>query len=419
MKALTQEEIRTFVDLANTQLKGAQLQDILVNDRGLALGFRRQIHYWLILDLVPNSPAVLLFAEKCPFKKGAKSKPVSLFLNSHGKNLLWDRVDLLEQWGRVLKISLRSSQKLCELEVRLIPRQCNLAVTADGKCVYWEKPLELKAPPVIENPPPPRPWEQIQQEWLQEQGAVKKSSLDPEAQWLKQREKDLEKKRRALKEIQKQIESEGESLWYETGEWLKSHGSLQVPEKLRSSIDVGQSLSWNIENCFKKAKHLVGKKEGVQQRRDLLLQEIEKLERSSYSPKAMGKPPDLMAKSEARGRKLHLESGAIAYCGKSAADNLALLRQAKAWDFWLHLKDYPGAHAIVHRQRDQLISDKELFIVAEWLVKESLGSKALSLGQKLAVVVVETRFVRPIKGDKLGRVTYHSERTLHFTSRQS
>ncbi len=116
---------------------------------------------------------------------------------------------------------------------------------------------------------------------------------------------------------------------------------------------------------------------------------------------------------------MHLSSGALAYCGKSAADNLALLRQAKAWDYWLHLRDYPGAHAIIHRQRDQLISEGEIFEVAEWVAKESLSSKSLLVGQKIAIVMVECRFVRPIKGDKLGRVTYHSERTLSFTLRHS
>jgi hypothetical protein len=36
------------------------------------------------------------------------------------------------------------------------------------------------------------------------------------------------------------------------------------------------------------------------------------------------------------------------------------------------------------------------------------------LGQRIAVVIVECRFVKPIKGDKLGRVIYHGERTLQF-----
>ena len=124
-----------------------------------------------------------------------------------------------------------------------------------------------------------------------------------------------------------------------------------------------------------------------------------------------------MQKTEARGRKLHLASGALAYCGRSASDNLALLRQARAWDYWFHLRDYPGAHAIIHRQRDQEISEKELQQVAEWVVKESVSSKSILDGQKLAVVIVECRFVRPIKGDRLGRVTYHSEKTLSFTLR--
>ncbi len=181
-----------------------------------------------------------------------------------------------------------------------------------------------------------------------------------------------------------------------------------------------KSLGWNMENCFVKAKQVFQKKVGAQERLEELQLEIQKLEKSRYQEKSKDGQGlvDLMKKTEARGRKLQLDSGAIAYCGKSAADNLALLRQAKAWDYWLHLKDYPGAHAIIHRHRDQTIGENEILEVAQWVAKESLSSKSLSVGQKLAVVMVETRFVRPIKGDKLGRVTYHSEKTFNLTLRQ-
>ena len=52
----------------------------------------------------------------------------------------------------------------------------------------------------------------------------------------------------------------------------------------------------------------------------------------------------------------------------------------------------------------------DLRLVSEWLVKENFKDK-LS-GTKYAVVYVECRHVRPIKGDKLGRVTYHEGREL-------
>lgn len=420
MKSLTQQELHLFVSHFAPILDGAQLQDVLVNDRGLALGFRQDVHYWLILDLIPNAPMMLLFEEECPFRKGPKGKPVGLFLNSHAKNLYVTEMTVLEKYGRVVRLVLKNSQMDCELEIRLIPKQTNLIVKAHGKQISWDRPVELTEAPLVENPPAPRTLEEIHEEWLAEQNSSKKSSLDPVAQWEKQKEKDLAKKTKALGEIQKQIDSDKQDLWYEAGQFLKTHGHLQVPEHLQSCINKKESLSWNIENCFSKAKQLVGKKEGARERLEELKKEISVLEKSRYQEKpAKNTLNDLMQKAEARGRKLHLDSGALAYCGKSAADNLALLRQAKAWDYWLHLKDYPGAHAIIHRQRDQLIAENEIQEVAEWVAKESLSSKSLMVGQKVAVVIVECRFVRPIKGDKLGRVTYHSERTLSFTLRHS
>lgn len=420
MKALTQQELQTFVTSIFPAVEGAQLQEVQVSDRGLALGFHRETMLWLILDLVPNTPMMLLFEENSPFKKGAKSKPVALFLNSHARNLYLHKLEVQTEFGRVVKMLLKNSHKECEIEVRMIPKQCNVIVKAEGKQIAWERPLDLTPPPLVENPPQARSIEEIHEEWLAMQGAGggQKTALDPVAQWEKQKQKDLEKKRKALAEIQKQIESDKENLWIEAGTYLKTHGTLDVPDELKSCIDRKQSLSWNIENCFSKAKQLVGKKEGARERLTELVGEIAQLEKSQYSEKRQkNQLVDLMQKTEARGRKLHLDSGALAYCGKSAADNLALLRQAKAWDYWLHLKDYPGAHAIIHRQRDQEVPPNEVQEVAAWVAKESLSSKSLMVGQKVAVVMVECRFVRPIKGDKLGRVTYHSEKTFHFTLR--
>lgn len=418
MKALTQQELQNFVTTFSSWLSGAQLQDVLANDRGLALGFHGAGHFWLILDLVPQSPMFLLFKDQCPFRKSPKGKPVSLFLNSRAKNMRFSKMTLLEQWGRVVSLELIGNGITCELEIRLIPKQANLIVRAAGKQISWDKPLPLSAPPSVDQPPSPRSLEVVQEEWLREQSAPQKNSLDPYAQWEKQRQKDVLKKKKALEEIQKQIDSTEDQKWSEVGLALKTLGHLEVPEELKAYVNQDQSLSWNIEYSFSKAKQLLQKKEGARNRALSLAGEIQKLENATYKAKAQKSAlVDLMHKAEARGRKRVLESGVIAYCGKSAADNMALLRQAKAWDYWLHLKDYPGAHAIIHRQRDQEVSEKEIQEVAEWVARESLSAKSLMLGQKVAVAFVECRFVRPIKGDKLGRVTYHSERTLSFTLR--
>ena len=98
--------------------------------------------------------------------------------------------------------------------------------------------------------------------------------------------------------------------------------------------------------------------------------------------------------------------------GKSAADNMKLLKQSKPHDLWLHLKDYPSAHAIVHLQKNQSLSDSDLRKVGKWLLSEGLSKSQAEMGGKYGVVVVECRHVKPLKGDKMGRVTYHNAREI-------
>ncbi len=413
MKALNIFELRTFAQYLNEILKGGQLQEVLANDRGLALGFYSQTMHWLVLDLVPQSPVILHFADKVPFNKSKKSKPVALFLSSHGHNLYFEQVQVQEQWGRVLLLNLKNNHKQVELEIQLIPKQVNLIVRTDGKSIAWEKPRELKPALEMTGEIEERSLHQIKTEWLGEQGSKSSAVLDPVAEWEKQRQKDIQKKTKALDEIEKQLASDSAQVWAELGEHLKNEGLKNLKAEWINLVDNKKNLSWNIENAFAKSKQADAKRQGTLDRLQILRDEVLALREAKYSPKTSSKKiDDLMSKTEARGRKLNLSSGAIAYCGKSAADNLSLLRQAKAWDYWLHLKDYPGAHAIIHRQREQSIGENELTQVAQWLAKESLSSKSLALGQKLLVVMVECRFVKPIKGDKLGRVTYHSERSF-------
>lgn len=398
VKPYTLPELRTFVETEAARLIGGQLQDVLANDRGLALGFWLKGHHWLIIDLRPNAPLALVFdGERGPFVKGKKPKPVSLFLKSHAHNRLLRGVTLREEFGRVMRLDFGEG---CEVDVQLIPKQENMIVRAAGKQVAWEKPKELTPPPPAEFPAP-RSMEAIRDEWLAEQKGDRKPAQDPEAQWRKQRDRDLEKKRKALIEIEKQLSVDAAADWYARGDALKAGAG--------EPIDSKKSRSWNIEQAYAKAKQAAAKKVGAGQRAVLLRAEIEALEAAEFSPAAVRgerRPAgaDVMRKAEARGRTLALSDGVTAFMGKSAADNMALLRKSRAWDYWMHLRDYPGAHAIVHRQRDQAVSDADLRKAAQWLAKESKA------GGRVVVVIAECRHVRPIKGDRLGRVNYRQER---------
>lgn len=432
MKALTLIELGSLCETYRA-LVGAQLQEVIPNDRGLALGFYKDKITYLVVDLSNQSPGLFLFDQLEFWKKSAKPKPVSLFLNSHAKNLIFQGISLKEGQGRVVDITLANKERKCELECVLIPKQSNLIVRTineknQPKSIAWIKPREIPPPPTILDNAPPRSFVEIHQEWLNlftqksgpNQGAIgrESSSLDPVAQWQKIKETSIRKKNKAVAEIEKDYLAQTDQKWQELGELLKVNSLAELWSDWVDWIDIRLSLKENRERAFFKAKQIRQKKEGQRLRMEVLRSEIAKLEKSEYVPPGVAGRSgqaglvDLFKKTESSGRKKRLPSGIEVYIGKTAKDNLRILRAARAWDFWLHLRDYPGAHAIIHRNKDQNISEEELREVARWLAEESLSRKALALGQKLNVAVVQCRFVKPIKGDHHGRVHYHGERNL-------
>jgi hypothetical protein len=59
------------------------------------------------------------------------------------------------------------------------------------------------------------------------------------------------------------------------------------------------------------------------------------------------------------------------------------------------------------------VTDAELIEAGRWVIEQSLGRRADELvGEKHDLLIVECRYVRPIKGDKLGRVHYTHDRVL-------
>jgi len=95
--------------------------------------------------------------------------------------------------------------------------------------------------------------------------------------------------------------------------------------------------------------------------------------------------------------------------GKSAKDNLEILRKARAWDIWMHFKDEPGAHLVIFRGRRREVTQNELQQIAKWFVSTTLKE---TLNRPIELIYTEERYVQPIKGDRLGRVKYQKEKVL-------
>ncbi|MBY0386123.1 DUF814 domain-containing protein, partial [bacterium] len=106
-----------------------------------------------------------------------------------------------------------------------------------------------------------------------------------------------------------------------------------------------------------------------------------------------------------------------AFIGKSAEDNLKILRKSKAWHLWLHIKDLPGSHGIIAFDKSVKVPLEIVREVALWVVEQSLSAKQRESwkGVKCDVIYCECRFVTPIRGDKLGRVTFKNEKAISIS----
>ena len=440
MKSPSFSEFQTIIQYLHEELIGSQLQEVISTEDGLVLGIYRFVHepkaVWLVLDLDTQFPFVGMFAQN-PWLKIKKTKPVALFLNSHFKNAHLKEVRVLENFGRVAEFDFSHPDKQLVLQLRLIPKQPNVIVTAQGKSVAWDKPRDLVVATIDQNfESENRSIPFLFKQWFDRRAKTKVNNAavgsasagggqSPYEKWMQQRKKDLQKKQKALLQIDEQKAELLKTPWAEIGNHLKTHGFKDLPLEWTPYVDFKQKPSFNIERCFEKSKQVAHKILGADERKKQVAVEIEIASDVSEQrfQKHLG---DLSVKQAKQGlrketegsfRKLNIdgENPVTVLMGKNAGENLKLLRQAKSWDLWIHLKDYPSAYAIVQKPKDKNVSDAVIIQASQWLVKESIKNKKHMDGAKLSVVIVECRHVKPIKGDKIGRVTYHHPREMLIT----
>ena len=408
-------------------LVGAQIQECLQTKTELGLGFYHEREMlWLWFDFDPLRPMVVRLSAAPPRKK--ETHPLTLFLRKRflGRRLKAVRADL--ERGRVLILEFHRArdeeeQGAIELELRLFPHGQN-AIARDGsKSISEYKPKDVPAVTGTGQAPPPRPWSEIEAQWSarNQTGAGRPQAAQKEQDSIERDyKKALEKKAKALERMREELALKTTSLWSDVGEWLKANRTLEVPAEWREHIDPKKSLSWNIEECFRKAKENARKAEGTRERLALVENELESLKTEGVAgfqrareKTKKGPAGNLLAGAEARGRRFQVSDDLEAYIGKSAADNLAILRRAQSFDYWLHLRDQPGSHAILRRTRGRNVTDEEFRRAGTWVIEQSLGKRAHELkGERFDLLIVECRFVRPIKGDKLGRVNYTNDRVM-------
>ncbi len=105
-----------------------------------------------------------------------------------------------------------------------------------------------------------------------------------------------------------------------------------------------------------------------------------------------------------------LNEGLVLLIGKNAQDNLRILRKAKPWYLWFHIKGLPSAHGILVKPRAKQLSASQLKSVGA-LYAEQACSKGLLKGCEW--LTTEVRYVRALKGGK-GGVTYKNEKSFVY-----
>lgn len=421
LKTWTVSELDNVVS-ALKPLVGLRLQEVLTSIQDVVLGFYSPDGMlWLWIDLNAISPSLLPWTD-LPLRPPLKKTPLHLFLRAHFVDRVLRDVHVGEDQGRVVTLTFGKAGELepLTLELRLFPHGRNLLAKAHGKNISWQKPGRL--PPVLDHHfigEQTRSLDQLREEWLAQKITSKSGAKKPTD--IKSRlQNELDKKQKAVLKVSEELKRKQDLPWKAVGDFIKTHQSLAVPKEWEPFVDKRRKLSWNIEQCFGKARESEGKIFGTEKRLVTLRNEIDELEKKLAGP--LHQMPDLSAKPKlslsdvgAQGRTLRISDDLTAVAGKSAADNLKILRKARAWDLWFHMRDYPSSHAVLFRNKSAKINDKVLLTVAEWFVRNFLGAKASQhCGEKFALVIVECRHVRPIKGDKIGRVTYHDERVLIF-----
>lgn len=400
---LLAEDLRFFI--------GGQVQKVTgtINEIGLGIFKNSKTHwFWIVLD--KKNPLLVITEGQPAHKK--KTTPVLLFLNAHVNEKILREVKFERNLGRVLKLEFGNEQDSTEIELRLFPHGLNFIVKSGKQQVAWTKIQGLSTAQnirdIAENEEEIRTPKKLFLEWSNSKNGLNTKN-DPELNLEAWRSKEKQKLEKSLLKLREDIEAKRKLLWREAGEFLKRESALSDDERFENYFDKKKSLSWNIENCFSKAKDLEEKIKRAAAREHELLSSIAGVDRKVPTKKT----ENLKSKEKIPQRSLKLSESISASFGKSAADNLKLLRNAKPWQLWLHLKDYPAAHCIVSFARGKSISDEELRQIASWLVNETqIVGKNKKIGGKFEVLMAECRFVTPIKGDSLGRVTYRNERVF-------
>ena len=456
LKSPTLPQFTHFVDEIRKELIGARLQGVVTTSQEeIWLEFYAGQVCYLVFSLNKVNPQVLFTFTRDHLSK--KSTPIGLFLNAHLVPKALTQVTQVADLGRVVLFEFGSSDR--SLQFDCIPHKANLHAKSEGREIHFRKPQESKVfvsttsetsssdflrqdcklagadkksasledqerksetTQGKQSPATVRPENLSLLQWSQlyfdptdfTHDRKTRSSKEPTENSLEKWKKLLEKKRKTLSVLELELQEKEERI-------------LSLQDKVQQQAPAQQG------EIYEEIKSLKQKLLRTQQRKTQVLDEVASLEQGGQgSSSLMASAPNLQKKvqssttEEFSQRPEGLEvpkdfanssfrrtqiQGFWVFRGRNGEENLSLLRYCRSWDYWLHLRDEPGAYGVIRRNKNEEVSSQVLNLAAQWLVRESVRRKWVG-EEKFPVVVCEVKFVRPIKGSAKGLVTYQKAR---------
>jgi hypothetical protein len=379
-----------------------------------------------------------------PYKKSKRPTPQLQFIKAHlvgrqVQDVQWDPCH-----GRVLKLMfLEKSEPAvapATMELRLYRGGQNMMLVAVAergskpfKELNLEKPQELK-PLEWRDDGPGRALEELSAHYLpgppRGGGSRAGSAASAPSAADAARKKTIQRLEKTLQKVKAELEKKRSEPLLAVAQHLETHRSLDVPPEWAQYVDGRQTLRQNIDRLHQKRKQLAEKAKATAARVRVLEKELSEAQLLAAAASPQSESPhnaftqnesdvtvttktELPAEPRFPFRTLQLPSGHSLWVGRNARENLATLRAASAWDLWFHLRDHPGSHGVFRRAKNENPSDPALRSALDHFIRENFKQKASGkVGDVFDVLVTEVRFVKPIKGDKLGRVTYQNEKVV-------
>lgn len=400
---------------------GFSVQSVSFYNKTLVLGlWHEHISYSLILSVRFGQQGIYLIPEKNKFK--SEKKPILLFGSTHLKNSRLVDIIRDQKAGRQVELFFTSdSSEDLKIIITLIPSVLNISILNGPKVVHYQKPKPLPESGEVDlSQLKIRDLEALKEVWASEfrssslSKGAKTDKKDKVSKNKKTREQEIKKKKKALVKVESDLKQKMDNDYFEFAS-LVSENPEQAKIKFPVYFDKKISVYKLKDLYFEKHKAMLVKQDRIKSRIKNLKKELKSLESitdeqwQSLQPKSGAL--EVLFKHPIKTRKLQVASDLTAYIGKSAQDNLKLLRSAKSWHLWLHIKDLPSAHIVLFKDKARVVSDQEIQSACLWLLSESKPGESKGLGHgTIEVIATECRYVRPIKGDKLGRVNYTHEK---------